>query len=31
LASLEYGRSVMINPWPGQVKDWKIGTCCFPG
>jgi len=19
------------NPRSGQVKDWKIGTCCFPG
>jgi len=19
------------NLWSGQVKDWKIGTCCFPG
>jgi len=17
--------------WSGQVKDWKIGTCCLPG
>jgi len=20
-----------LNPWSGQVKDWKLGTCCFPG
>jgi len=19
------------NPQSGQVKDWKIGACCFPG
>jgi len=20
-----------FEPRLGQVKDWKIGTCCFPG
>jgi len=29
-----FGQSVeglWLDPWSGQIKDWKIDTCYFPG